>query len=111
MVIILYAEEKGRFVLKNLWKIILVSPTVKEIIDALKSVLNHCFFDKESPKVLATNAIKTALNGVNKKATAKSKASDTETSAVPVLLDGKTIGNLSEITKETIRTVGRTIWR
>jgi len=111
MMIILYVEVKGRSVLKNFWKIKLVSPTVKEIIDALKSVLNHCFFDKESPNVLAINAIRIALNGVNKKATAKSKASDTETSAVPVLLDGKTIGNLSEATKEIIKIIGRRIYR
>ena len=85
---ILCSEVKERDVTKNFWKIRLVNPTANEIIEPLNRVLNQGFLVKRSPLVLARNEINIAMKGANKNATAKFKASETDTSMVFVFFDG-----------------------
>ena len=85
---ILCSEVKERDVVKNFWKIRLVNPTANEIIEPLNRVLNHGLRFKRSPPMLAKNDVNIAMKGANKDATAKFKASETDTSMVFVFFDG-----------------------
>jgi hypothetical protein len=62
---------------------------------------------KRSAPILARNEINIAMRGVNRNATAKFKANETDTSAVSVFRDGKAIGRLSDIIIVDIKIMGK----
>jgi hypothetical protein len=104
---ILCSEVKEIELIKNFWNIKLVTPTVNEIIEPLNRVLNQDFWSKRSAPILARNEINIAMRGVNRNATAKFKANETDTSAVSVFRDGKAIGKLSDIIIVDIKIMGK----